>query len=294
MKQLLSIAFLFACAGFARAQHNDFQSLYMYDALVVNPAYAGMKGALTLNANYRDQWGGIKGSPRTFSFTGHLLSRSKKNGLGIAFVNDRFGLQNNLKANAVYAYKIRLKNSELSLGLSGGIREQAIARDELNLHTDDDAAFANLPAQRIVPDVTFGALFRNRFLLVGVSVPNIVRIDDATALQAVNGYAGVLLGLGESFKLKPTALVKYAVNSPLAVDANLTAYYRDRVSFGGGWRNHAAANAHVRLQLNGQLGIGYLFERSYGPYNNFLRNTHEVMINYIFDYRTNVQSPRYF
>ena len=51
---------------------------------------------------------------------------------------------------------------------------------------------------------------------------------------------------------------------------------------------------HARLQLNGQLGIGYLYERNYGPYNSFLRNTHEFMINYIFDYRTNGQSPRYF
>jgi type IX secretion system PorP/SprF family membrane protein len=294
MKQLIVIAFLFVSAGLARAQHNDFQSLYMYDALTVNPAYAGMKGALTLNANYRDQWGGIKGSPRTFSFTGHLVTRSQKNGLGLTLMNDRFGLYSNLKANAVYAYRIRVKKSVLSLGLSGGIRQQTIARDELNLNAADDDAFTQLPAQQLVPDVAFGILFRNRYLMLGASAPNIVRLDDATTLQAVNGYAGVLIGLGESFKLKPTTLVKYAVHSPLTVDANLTAYYRNNVSFGGGWRNNQAANFHVRLQLNGQLGIGYLFERNYGPTSSFLRNTHEFMINYIFDYRTNVQSPRYF
>lgn len=294
MKQLIVIASLFACAGLVRAQHNDFQSLYMYDALIVNPAYAGMKGALTLNANYRDQWGGMKGSPKTLSFTAHLLSRSKKNGFGLVFLNDRFGLQHNLKANAVYSYKIRLKSSEFSLGLAGGVRQQTIARDELNLNSADDAAFTQLPAQQIVPDVAFGMLFRNRFLLVGVNAPNIVRIADPTTMQVVNGYAGVLIGLGKQVKLKPTTLVKYAVHSPLTVDANLTAYFRNTVSVGAGWRNTQTANFHARLQLNGQLAVGYLYERNFGPFNSFLRNTHEVMINYIFDYRTHVQSPRYF
>jgi len=293
MKHLIVIAFLFPAWTHLLAQHSEFQSLYMYDAVSVNPAYAGNKGALVLNANYRDQWGGIKGSPKTLSFTAHLLTKSKKAGLGFSVLNDKFGIQNNLKINAIYAYKIRLKNNELSFGLAGGIRDQSIDLNALNLNTPDDAAFMNQPRRSITPDFTFGAMYKTRRFLVGLSAPNLVNLKDPNAFRSVNGYLSAVFGLSNDIKLKPSALIKYVMHSPVAYEGNLTVYYRTMFSFGAGLRSDQTGNFHLRAQLNRQFGVAYLYERNFGSFSRFLQNTHEFMINYTFDYQTNVQSPRY-
>jgi type IX secretion system PorP/SprF family membrane protein len=293
MRRLMIIAGALLAVGQVLSQHNDFQSMYMYDALTINPAYAGNKGALVVNANYRDQWSGLNGSPKTLAFTSHLLSRSRRVGLGLVVVNDRFGIVNDTKINAVYAYKIRMKKNELSLGLAGGIRSRSVDLDALNLKSPDDAAFMGQTWNGLVPDVTFGAHFKSSRVLTGVSIPNLVRLKDPSTYQAMNGYFSVLLDIGRESKLKPSVLVKYLVHSPVTYEGNLTLYYRQLLSFGAGIRDNLTTNVHLRLQLNRQFAVAYLYERNFGSLGRFLVNTHEFMVNYTFDYQTNVQSPRY-
>lgn len=291
MRLLLTI-FLLVC-GKLLAQHNDFQSLYMYDALTINPAYAGNKEALTLNANYRDQWKGIKGAPKTFSFSAHLATRSKKMGLGLTVLNDQFGIQNNLRINAIYAYRIRIRNSILSFGAAAGIRNESIDYNALNLVDPDDVTFLNQSRRSILPDVSLGTMLKCKSLLIGVSLPNIVRIKDKNLLQAFNGYAAYVIDWKKEMKLKPTVLLKYVLQSPLTYEGNLTFYYKQLFSVGLGAKSSKTGNIYARIHLNNQFSVAYLYERNLGSQGQLWRNTHEVMINYTFDYKTNVQSPRY-
>ncbi|WP_343636500.1 PorP/SprF family type IX secretion system membrane protein [Fluviicola sp.] len=290
--KLIGIIGIFIC-GNLLGQHNDFQSLYMYDALTINPAYAGNKEALTLNANYRDQWKGIKGAPKTFSFSGHLVTRSKKMGLGLTLINDQYGIQNNLRFNLIYAYRIKIGNSILSFGVGAGLRNESVDYNALNLVQQDDIAFLNQSRRSILPDVNLGTMLKCKSLLVGISAPNIVRIKEKHILQAFNGYAGYVFDIGKQFKLKPTCLVKYLVHSPVSYEGNLTLYYKQLFSLGFGAKSSKTGNVYAQLHLNKQFGIAYLYERNLGPQGQLWRNTHEVMINYTFDYKTNVQSPRY-
>jgi type IX secretion system PorP/SprF family membrane protein len=291
MKQIL-IGCLLIC-GQLFAQHNDFQSLYMYDALTINPAYAGNKGALTLNANYRDQWKGIKGTPKTFSVSAHLLTKSKKIGLGLTDLNDQFGIQNDLRINGIYAYRIKIKNAILSFGVAAGIRNESVNYNALNLVQQDDITFLNQSRRDLLLDVGLGTMLKCKSLLVGISMPNSVRINQKNVRQAFNGYACYVIDLSKEVKLKPTCLIKYVVHSPISYEGNLTLYYKQIVSFGLGAKSSKAGNIYARFQLNNQLGVAYLYERNLGPQGQLWRNTHEVMINYTLDYKTNVQSPRY-
>lgn len=275
------------------AQHNDFQSLYMYDALTINPAYAGNKGALNLNANYRDQWRGISGSPKTFSLSGHLLTKSKNVGLGLTILNDKFGIQNNLRINGIYAYRLKIGSSVLSFGVAAGMRNESIDYSALNLAEADDNTFLNQYRRNVTLDVGLGTMLKCKSLLIGFSMPNSVRINQQNVLQAFNGYACYVFSLNNQLKLKPTGLVKYIAHSPVSYEGNLTLYYKQAASFGFGAKSTKAGNLYARLQLNNQLAVAYLYERTIGSQGQLWRNTHELMINYTFDYKTNVQSPRY-
>ena|SRR6218665_224712 len=291
MRLILTLSLL--VCGRLLAQHNDFQSLYMYDALTINPAYAGNKGALNVNVNYRNQWTGIVGSPKTLSFGAHALTKSKNVGLGFTILNDKYGIQNNLRINGIYAYRLRIKESTLSFGVAAGMRNESIDYSALNLVEQNDMTFINQYRRGVLLDVGLGAMFKSKSLLVGFSMPNTVRIHQENVLQGFNGYACYVFDVNKNIKLKPTTLVKYVTNSPLSYEGNLTLYYKQLVSFGFGVRSSKAGNLYARVQLNDQFAVAYLYERGLGTQGQLWRNTHEVMINYTFDYKSNVQSPRY-
>ena len=62
-----------------KAQHAPQFGQYMFNGLVINPAYAGSKGALYTTLLTRAQWTGFTGAPRTANLSIHTTSRNLVN-----------------------------------------------------------------------------------------------------------------------------------------------------------------------------------------------------------------------
>src|SRR4051812_11634722 len=77
---------------------------YMFNGLVLNPAYAGAEEALSLTFIQRNQWSGIENAPTTQTFSAHTLFKKKHFGMGLTMVNDKIGVHKNLSALSNYAY----------------------------------------------------------------------------------------------------------------------------------------------------------------------------------------------
>ena len=73
----------------AVAQQFPLLSQYMFNGLVLNPAYAGSKPFTSASIDIRKQWAGFEGSPTTQAATIHGLTDSKKVGLGFMISNDK-------------------------------------------------------------------------------------------------------------------------------------------------------------------------------------------------------------
>jgi len=67
----------------AFGQQDPLFTQYMFNKLVVNPAYAGSHEQLAIDLVNRNQWAGIDGAPNTFSFGAHLATLNRKIGLGL-------------------------------------------------------------------------------------------------------------------------------------------------------------------------------------------------------------------
>ncbi|HRH39593.1 MAG TPA: PorP/SprF family type IX secretion system membrane protein, partial [Flavobacteriales bacterium] len=83
-----------AIAAAVNAQHTPLTSQYMFNGLVINPAYAGSRDALTANMTHRQQWVGIDGAPVTQTASIHSPIGRTKMGLGLLLFNDRIGVSN--------------------------------------------------------------------------------------------------------------------------------------------------------------------------------------------------------
>ncbi|VAW12033.1 hypothetical protein MNBD_BACTEROID05-931, partial [hydrothermal vent metagenome] len=55
----------------SNAQQDPQYTQYMYNMNVINPAYAGSRGTLSLGMLGRTQWTGVDGAPKTFTFDAH-------------------------------------------------------------------------------------------------------------------------------------------------------------------------------------------------------------------------------
>ena len=70
MNKYIIITFiLLGISGKMLAQQDPMYSEYVFDGLIINPAYAGTRDVLTTTLLYRDQWVSIPGAPRTGMFS---------------------------------------------------------------------------------------------------------------------------------------------------------------------------------------------------------------------------------
>ena len=178
------------CAtGLLRAQQDPMFTKYMFNSLVFNPAYAGSREYLSINALHRAQWVGWNengngldgtngGAPVTQTFTLHGPA-SKRVGLGMSLSNDAIGVHQSTAANLAYAYRIDFGTGTLSLGLQGGVRYWRAEWDRLQFRDPRalDAVFGMNDPQLWIPNFGGGVYYYSDHFYLGGSVPNLLQFD---------------------------------------------------------------------------------------------------------------------
>src|SRR5688572_22602956 len=126
MKKGIIILLLVTLASAVQAQQRPMQSLYMFDPLLINPAYAGTQVQLSTTAIYRNQWVNFPGAPKTFTVTGHSGFRNSRVGVGIIAGRDEIGIHGENSLYLAYSYKIpiaKYSKTTISFGLQGGFND---------------------------------------------------------------------------------------------------------------------------------------------------------------------------
>ena len=291
------------------AQQTPMYTHYMYNTLVVNPAYAGSRDALTATALHRSQWVGLDGAPNTQTISVHSPIISKNIGVGMSLMNDRIGPSNNTSINAHFAYRIKLnQKSKLALGVMGGADIYQANIDNLNVDQEGDPVFQNNINGRATPSFGFGMYYSRDRFYAGVSVPNLVENslseinEDGNIMIAAQQrhyflIAGALFNLSPSIAFKPTTLVKLTVAAPVQLGVTTTFILMKKLHLGAMYRTGDAFGALVGLTISDQFYLGYSYDKSHGL-NTFRYNSgsHEIALRYdfIFSSKKQIHTPRHF
>jgi len=100
--------------------------MYMFNGLVLNPAYAGSRDALSITTIGRYQWLDIDGAPTTAAFGIHGRVREKA-GLGVWGEYDEIGVHTNARLFAAYSYTFLLSpKAKLAAGIQGGVWSRSL------------------------------------------------------------------------------------------------------------------------------------------------------------------------
>ncbi|WP_040495861.1 PorP/SprF family type IX secretion system membrane protein, partial [Fulvivirga imtechensis] len=180
----LVVVLLVASVGWTQAQQNPVYSQYIFNGLVINPAYAGSHVQFSATAMYRNQWVNFEGAPKTFSFSAHTSLLKNKVGVGLLATNDEIGSYKNQSVFGSYAFIIKSPVGTLAMGLQAGFNLTSADFSGLNLDDFNDPSFAGFD-NKIKPNFGAGVYFHNDYLFAGFSVPFLLNNNISTDAEVL-------------------------------------------------------------------------------------------------------------
>ncbi len=310
--KLLLLFVLSFLGGFISAQQDPQYSQYMFNGLVVNPAYAGSREALHINGLFRAQWLGIPGAPITQTFSLHAPTRNLRHGFGGTLVNDAISYLRQTWASFDYAYRIPSgKTGYFCLGLRATFHNYRINWAEADLKNPSDFVPVTYGNNFFLPNAGTGFYYYNKNLYAGISVPRLLinsldqnragisLSENATDIPQLKrhyfAFAGYVIKIDDFIRLKPSFMIKYITGVTPEADLNLNAYFGKRFGVGASYRTLDGIVFMAEFWANPQLRLGYAYDYPFTKLNGFTSGSHELMISYDFQFGlSNVVSPRVF
>lgn len=276
---------------------------YMFNGLVINPAYAGADEKLSLTFINRNQWSGIEGAPATQTLSAHTQFKKKQFGIGFLLVNDQIGVHRNVNAGVSYAYHIQTgDNSYLSMGLQTGVKSLRSDYASLTTGGGSDPYLYNVVTQQTFFDFAAGIYYRSPRLHIGFSVPELIRqqfyVSDTLSVHLNNIncflFTRYRFTISENFDFEPSVLVKYLKGVPMSFDVNFNWVYRRIVTMGASYRKAESLDFLFKAQITPQLQLGYAYDYPVQTVSLLSSGgSHELMVQYLFSFfKKNVTSPR--
>ncbi len=305
MKKFFIILIVLCCTSSLQAQQDEQLSLYMYNKLYFNPAYAGSRDAISAVVSGRFQWVDFKGAPTTQWFSLHTPLIQKSLGLGTHLVNDRIGNRSRTSAYLDLSGSIPLDDASqrLSLGLSGGIDVVGYDFSAVNVVDPSDPYFGQ--TQSITkPNVGAGIYYYGDKHYISFSVPRILRpkvtssFDSIVSTLNAQHYflaGGYVFDLNSVFKLQPSTLIKFTPGAPITIDANISLLMYDVLWTGVMYRFNESVGINIIYNIKKTLSMGYVYDFPINGLRTYQNGSHEIFLRYdITPKNRPFTSPRYF
>jgi len=315
MKRIILISMLLVMGLQGFSQQDPQYTLYMFNPLAVNPAYAGSREVLSAVLVHRSQWLGLDGAPETQAFAINTPLRNKKMGLGLQIVNDKIGPKTTQNITGAYAYRLKLGNGKLALGLKAGIINYNFDWSKVEYQEEEDVIQTESQKGFLIPTVDFGIYYNTRTFYAGIAAEHLnqssfdfAETQSTDTIQNGNSSdggggskkdinfiatAGKAFTLNDNFVLKTSILGRYA-NGAGNVDVNISVLIKNKILFGASVRANAViVLTELNISKKLRMGIGYDIET--GGLSKSTTGSFEIFIGYdVGLFKSKVVSPRYF
>ncbi|MCI5081674.1 MAG: type IX secretion system membrane protein PorP/SprF [Saprospiraceae bacterium] len=253
-------------ATMAYSQQDEQFTQFMYYKMGFNPAYAGSSDGACISMIGKSQWLGFEGAPQTQLLTFNMPLLNKRIGIGASIYRQTIGITENLSAEAVYSYRIRMGRGTLSLGVLGSVRmlradfSQVDATQAITL----DPSIPGSIQSKFVPNFGAGAYYKSNIFYIGFSVPrlleNNISLADteevlSTEVRHMYFMGGFTLELSELVEIQPQLLLKYVAGAPFDGDINTNFILDGTYTIGASYRLGGAINNGIGESVSLLLGI---------------------------------------
>jgi len=290
-----------------KAQQDPQYTQYMYNMNVVNPAYAGSRGTLSLGLLARSQWTSVDGSPKTFTFDAHA-PLGKKVGVGLSVVADEIGPAKEQNIYADVSYTLTTSDEgRLAFGLKGGVTLLNVNLLDVVLPQTGSAGdpVFDENINEAFPNFGAGVYYYTNKWYAGLSVPNILKSEhldkdniNTKAAEEVHYFltGGYVFDLSSTLKFKPSLMFKGVTGAPVSIDINANFLLYDRFELGASYRVEDAVSLLFNFGVTPDFRIGYAYDYTISEFSNSQTGgSHEIILLYDIDFsKKNLKSPRFF
>jgi type IX secretion system PorP/SprF family membrane protein len=290
-----------------KAQQDPQYTQYMYNMNVVNPAYAGSRGTLSLGLLARSQWTSVDGSPKTFTFDAHA-PLGKKVGVGLSVIADEIGPAKEQNIYADVSYTLTTSDEgRLAFGLKGGVTLLNVNLLDVVLPQTGSAGdpVFDENINDTFPNFGAGVYYYTNKWYAGFSVPNILKSEhldkdniNTKAAEEVHYFltGGYVFDLSSTLKFKPSLMFKGVTGAPVSIDINANFLLYDRFELGASYRVEDAVSLLFNFGVTPDFRIGYAYDYTISEFSNSQTGgSHEIILLYDIDFsKKNLKSPRFF
>ena len=298
---------LMLCLSDLYSQQDPQYTQYMYNMNVLNPAYAGSRGTLSIGLLGRSQWVNVNGAPQTMTFDAHAPV-GKKVGMGLSVIADEIGPAKEQNIYADFSYTIMTSSEgKLAFGLKGGVTLLDVNLLDITLPqtaTGDDPLFDE-NINDVFPNFGAGVYYYTGKFYAGFSVPNILKSEhldkdniNTKASEEVHYFltSGYVFDLSSTLKFKPSFMIKGVTGAPVSFDVNANFLMYDRFEIGASYRWQDAVSILFNFGVTRSFRVGYAYDYTISEFSNSnTGGSHEIILLYDIDFtKKNLKSPRFF
>jgi len=301
----LLVVFTLLLTGLVYGQQDPHYTQYMYNQNILNPAYAGSRGDLSIGLLARTQWVGIDGAPDTQTLNIHSAIGNRV-GLGLSVIHDQIGPAEESNIGVDFSYTIPTSDTgNLAFGLKGTYNFLNVNLSGGVLTNDDDDILFSEDIKDSTPNVGVGAYYYTEKFYAGISVPNLLEnhsyqtigntIQDVSDTMHFYGTLGYVFDLTSNLKLKPSTMIKVVEGAPISWDLNASLFINEMFEVGLSWREGDSLDAIIGVQASPNIRVGYAYDHTLTHLGDFNTGSHELMLLFDLDFaKKHIKSPRFF
>lgn len=279
------------------AQYDAHFSHYWAVENLYNPAAMNKNSKLNITGSYSMQMLGYTRAPGSMYFGANTVlpfDRGRHSG-AIILMNENIGLFSHKRLLANYAFKFKIGNGWLNLGVQGGVMNEGFEYDELELIDKNDPAFPTSGADGSGADMGAGLYYYNRGYYIGISA---LHLNSPRVYYSKDGDKSAYLDIKPTFYSIGGCNIQ--LNNPLlslqpcfqvATDGKFVrtditirgSYEYESSKFFGGFTYSPGTSVAVLIGgMYKQVTIGYayeLFTSGVGAING----SHDLIVSYSMD-----------
>lgn len=291
-----------------KAQQDPQYSLNMFNQMAVNPGYAGSQGMLSASIINRQQWMGFEGNPQTTMASVHMPVKpfGFSSGVGLNFMDDRLGFEQNMGINVNYAARLDIGSGKLGVGLGIGLLNKAIdgtwkiPDSDYHIPATQDPAIPDQAESAMAFDMNLGVFYNTDDFYAGVSTTHLLQPTIDYGMSAIAevrrhyyGTVGYNFNLTNPlFEIQPSLYAKFD-GASFQLDVNAMLIYNKKVWGGVSYRLGDAVVVMGGVELANGMRVGVAYDFTTSALAAYSHGSVEFMVSYNLEIEGEQQNQKY-
>jgi len=250
----------------------------------------GSNNFIQANMNYRNQWVGFEGAPKTYMASIYgPFRKSPKVALGGMISADVTGLLQRTGGYFTYAYHVQVNDSwKLGMGLSAGAMQYRVRLYDAKIYDQDDAVLNGNLLSKIVYDLNAGLYLYKNNMFIGVAgyhaANNKIAFSNSHSRLTphIYGTLGYTYKMNKKFSIQPSALIKYNSPAEIQPEFSVRGIYMKQFWAGFSYRMNDAYSISIGGVCMERITIGYAYDLPFSGIKKYTGGSHELMLTYSF------------